>query len=667
MKFPRTPSLVLALGAAGLLPAHAQRPPLDVHRVGDYGFCPWAGTAAIAGPPEALTQKQRSSRLYRVKDMNLAIRNVWIRSQEAVDTLDLSKIRAEVEDGWQYAPKRTMVIRIDFWDNDGRARYKGPTQPPQLYWERLAKVLSQLEPVMDQLEGISLSEENTINTEERLAILQFLYEQTKRKYPRLTVFQWLTPDYSIPRRFYGELLPADGWIINPYGIGGPRYQNARPVKWLIQKYLVTGKPLIFVPNAANQKVLRDLFFINSKEQLQACEDFNLPTVFYWSYSAKDSDRSTVLFGYPTHDPVMDQITESVLAWRRRTSELPEDFAGNASVADTWENPPLNLRVHPGMSLYRDDFSESRFLDESRGSGFRDLVWDGGHLKVRGFRGRDANASIQYRFISDKPMRFPTIAVNGKVEADLGGSIRISASADEGKTWASQTGSIFSTRNHPPFRETSKLWVTVDLEGRPGTEARPPVSIDDLAIFNDGESPGSPAIVTNFFDAPFSKEKFRQEGKAWSAPLNQDLDTLTPLIYFSADLRLEENATPFSCTLRNEKSRGNTGIGFRVSSGPNPKLALITEKSLKGPETAFAIEIGRRYRIEIEADGITHRSNVYVTPEGSATRQMIAEKIAWDAPNRLVHELSLIASTKLEGITLENLALWSVTGFPLQRR
>ena len=68
----------------------------------------------------------------------------------------------------------------------------------------------------------------------------------------MNFYQWWTPNTAIPDWYEGIYLPADGWIIDPYTLSIEMYPIARyhmsvdPYRRLLQKYLVTGKPLISI-------------------------------------------------------------------------------------------------------------------------------------------------------------------------------------------------------------------------------------------------------------------------------------------------------------------------------------------------------------------------------------------------------------------------------------
>ena len=470
----------------------AQLPPLDIHLVGEYAACPWSGSANATNV---------TSRAYRTKDLNFCIRNVWVRDQAAVGKLDLSKILAEIEAGWKLKPERTMIVRIDFFgpggaDSSGTERHKGDLQSPEIYVNRFLAVLTQLEPVLNKLQGISISEEN-VPYKDRSWVLQCVYERAKKKYPEVRFFQWWTPNTAIPGFYEGIYLSADGWIVDPYSLHEKKYPKGPTVKRFVQKYLVTGKPLIFVANASNLTGLGELFPDVLNEHLQICHDFNLPVVFYWQYQKPGATGDTVFFGHPTNNELMDKINERVFKWIEQVRAIPSSYQGNAQVADVWDNPPLNVALklqkkQYGNLIMEDDFNSSKVLDECSGTGFRDLLWNGRELSARGFERRNTHVKLTYKIVSDKPMKWPHVSLDARVDPLLKGVVRISLSCDSGKTWAvtaetEQRNEVQTltarTWFMPEFLECTELWVNIEMQGEPGSDERSPAGIDDLRIWS----------------------------------------------------------------------------------------------------------------------------------------------------------------------------------------
>ncbi|MBI4025713.1 MAG: hypothetical protein HY360_12085 [Verrucomicrobia bacterium] len=695
--------------------AAAQLPPLNVHTVGEYGFCPWQGLDPSGAPPEPPT------RLYRVKDLNFTIRNIWVRDEETVEKLDLSSVLGEIEEGWKFTPKRAMLVRIDFWGGrataTGAERYEGHLQPLEVYRKRVAAVLNQLEPALNKIQGICLSEENT-PFGGRAQVLQGLYDHFKKKYPTLRIFQWWTPDTSVPCRHDGALLSADGWVIDPYGLTPSRYPQGPSIKRLIQKYLVTGKPLIFVAPASNLKGLQHTFPAVLQEHLQACYNFNLPVAFYWCYQKDEKSGDTTLFGHPTGNELMDRINEEVFAWIKRAQSTPGDYTGKTEVADTWENPPLKVRVKSGLALLKDDFTESRFLDECSGHGFRDIAWTGDRLVARGYRGRKTSAFMLYKIQGSDPIPFPQASLQTETDPALKGLVRLSFSKDGGQTWpvtAQTPGNggrhelSARTADRSDFGEVREVWLKVEMKGDAGTMEQPPVRVDNLAV-RAGAKPAfdDSAIITDFLDVDFESnykegpvegQSGGSNGGAWRAEsgrfevqrdiaqggkglalsssrtgsgqatiaLLKLLEPTLPKIYFAVDVYRGANKDQGCWTLKNNKSGNNCGLGFSIGAGAGPVLRYLTGGKFEGKDSDFTVDNEIWHRFEIEADGVSKKYNLYAQVEGKPGRILVAKDVAWEAPNAYVQEFMIYPYGQGESVMItDNIVVWSVTDFPVNR-
>lgn len=476
-------------------------PPLDLHLVGDYGFCPWNTVKSIQPAEGAISEKQRTSRAYRVKDLNFCIRNIWVRDEEAVGKLDLANVRKEIEDGWNSNPRKTMIVRIDFWGNNpgqksGSERYTSDMRAPEVYRDRVAAVLAQLEPVMGKLQGISLSEEN-VPYHDRSKMLQYLYDCFKAKYPGLRIFQWWTPNTCVPSPYAGFNLSADGWIVDPYSLTPEKYPQGPTLKRFVQKYLLTGKPLVFTLSASNEKGLLPLFPEVLNDQLKLCYDFNLPTIFYWTYRKDESRPSTTLFGYPVGNEIADKMTERVFAWMKQVQATPGNYTGNAAEMDTWENPPVKVvfkeeKKQYAAPLLSDDFRNTHFLDQTTGDGLRDLVWSGQNLTARGFNGRKTSVNMVYKIATDKAMRWPHASLQARVNPQLQGQVRMALSSDGGATWP--VAAVTESRDgkqtlnarawfSSDFSACQELWVRIEIRGGAGSAESPVAEMDDLRIWS----------------------------------------------------------------------------------------------------------------------------------------------------------------------------------------
>ena len=235
--------IITAFAWAGIFPIvcaaqNTHLPELNVHNVGCYAMVPW---------PVPGEEVKKGERYDRTKNLNFSVMCIWIRTEEAVEKLDLSELVEQIKFGWSSSPAKTVLVRIDFWASE---RHKGDMLPLAVYKHRMDAVLKQLEPVMDKLQGITISEENILS-DGRPEVLRDLYWHVKQQYPQLFVYQWWTPMTAVPGTYEGFFLPADGWVVDPYYHCKGYYGDAANIKRYIQKYLVTGLPLIFMPYATN--------------------------------------------------------------------------------------------------------------------------------------------------------------------------------------------------------------------------------------------------------------------------------------------------------------------------------------------------------------------------------------------------------------------------------
>jgi len=430
-------SIGILLACAGWLYAENLEP-LGARQVGHYALCPWLAPGAAIEPGSSYDRMQR---------MDFTIRNLWVRDDAGVKGCaeTAAQIAKEINEGLAHHPPKTMIVRIDFWFTD---RYEGPLLPFEVYQQRMELALKHLEPVLDKIHGISISEENIVS-EGRPAVLERMYHFVKEKYPNLRCYQWYTPNTAVPATYEGVYVPADGWIVDPYTLGPDLYPNGPTTRRFVQKYLVTGKPLVFIapgwnfdrffsPGKSNESFPRGFDgWKNIDDQLQVCLDYNVPVSWYWFYMKNNdvtSGADTGWFPLDYETKLGNQMTARINAWIDQAHALPADYDGNAEVADRWENPVLAVEIQPGRDIVTDDFSQSDFLDQTVGTGFRDLVWNGSDLRVRGYKGRPASAMMEYQLKSNAPMQLPQVVLNATIDPSLNGKVTISLSGDNGKTW-----------------------------------------------------------------------------------------------------------------------------------------------------------------------------------------------------------------------------------------
>ena len=229
-----------------------------------------------------------------------------------------------------------------------------------------------------------------------------------------------------------------------------------------------------------------------EEQLELCKNYNLPVVWFWTYTKTNQSGGTAYFSHPTGDKLMDRISERVFKWSDYVKSLPEDFDGNPEIAERWENPSVHRKIIPGDSILKDGFSQSYFLDQSSGTGFRDIVWDGQVISARGYNGRKTKVEIIYKITSDFPMQWPYVTLDVNVKPSLNGAVKISISKNSDQNWSHEISSIpvfhkqelkLDTRPDKEFKETKAIFVKLELTGDAGTDENFPVKVDNLNIMN----------------------------------------------------------------------------------------------------------------------------------------------------------------------------------------
>lgn len=295
--------------------------PLGKRSVGLYNVTPWKTAGRNAYSDEHYD---------RVKDFDFVIRNVRYndKTDDKKFASTLKDVDNELEAAQNFNPVKSMILRVDFWSGEERA--KTPPQSSSVYAKRIDRVLSSINWKNASLIGVSLSEENVPQRGGRARVLRDLYEYVHQHYPGLPVYQWYTPNTSVPGTFEGVTVPADGWIIDPYTLSKEMYPDARyhlgsdPYLTVLKKYLDTGKPVIdvlwasdirpqwFDPNHPENKNHINEWQI-MEHQFQINQQYNVPSAFYWMAATGDSSRpDTPFFGLKGGPAMLQQINNKVL-------------------------------------------------------------------------------------------------------------------------------------------------------------------------------------------------------------------------------------------------------------------------------------------------------------------------------------------------------------------
>jgi len=465
---------------------------LTVRDVGMYAGVPWGEPGAAMEP---------GSMLDRTKDLNFTVASINVNDDTTAE--DLAGWRQHAANG--RAQGKWLLPRIHFWD--GPDRYEGPMRDVAVYRARLDLALSNLN--LDDLYAICLAEEN-VNYAGRPEVLTALYHHVKERYD-VAVYQWYSPGGAVPGPPW---VPADGWIIDWYGLRNPAFRR------YVQKYLITGVPLIVMPYAeyhTDRPEWSEEQWASLEDQLQVCLEYNLPVAWYWCFGTQGP--STGCYFPLQTGTFMDRVNERVLKWIEQVRDLPEEALDNPS-ADVSEGQVLEIAPDAeGRLTYHDPFTTSQCLDDASVTGFRDLLWRGDDLAARGFHGRPTQASLTYHFAGDFAAVSPEAMIQATTAADLKGKVTLAFSTD-GKTWAptathpspirgGESGMLrVTTANDPRFASVKEFWLRVGLSGDAGSDDGPPVRVDNLRIEAALQLPEKKIVQLN--PIPDAPGQFRYE-------------------------------------------------------------------------------------------------------------------------------------------------------------
>ncbi|MEX1231998.1 MAG: hypothetical protein WEB58_17270 [Planctomycetaceae bacterium] len=469
---------------------------LTIHQVGEYAAVPWAG---------------EGTRSDRVNALNLSVASINLNGELTETFLaqwaEHARIGAKQE--------KEFLPRLYFWD--GNDRFEGPLRDIDVYWQRLDTFLARMP--LEDFHGVVLAEEN-VSGGGRAEVLAELYRRIKAKYD-VAVYQWWSPSGVVPT----WNIPADGWIIDEYFVAGPRFRR------IVQRYLVTGAPLVVMPYAAwstGEPTWSPARWQSLEDQLQICREYNLPTAFFWVYN------TGCHFGLNT-DNFMDDINSRILAWTKEVQALPADYGGlpsaDVGIGDGLEIAPFE----DGHLDFKDSFDTSQFIEDADIDGFRHLLWDESRtLALRSWNGEAPRSLLTYRFAGDFTAHEIDVSVALKSLA-AGSRVTLGLSADGGKTWplavsseGTQTKSLSVTAgDYPSFSNCREFRIRVTMEGKQ-TDGSVVAQIDDIRVTAKLTLPAKPAVTLKpaaddpkrfTYHDDFQTQKFR-----YSARVTQ-LDTL----------------------------------------------------------------------------------------------------------------------------------------------
>ncbi|HVE12283.1 MAG TPA: hypothetical protein VNI01_02710 [Elusimicrobiota bacterium] len=453
--------------AATLQSASAQSAPLDSSDSGLYGGVP-ASSAAVYSP--------------RFLELTKGMTFYITKMSETDPTRAIEGIRA--------APPGAVLLRVDVWSSDAERLGKAPLPDSGAQAKRLRALLAAIPPeLLAKLRGIVLSEENVpwAGHPKRLAELYWL---AKKLHPDLPVYQWWTPNDLAPAPRDGAFLPADGWVIDSYTLSpkkpGRGLSKTDPYRNLVQKYLVTGKPLVPIVWASDQypdwydPAGLDVGAI-VRHQLAVHREFDLPTGFYWV--AQIGSVGSVYAIATSTSPLMQRINADVTGIIGEASARPPAPSSDRWPADG-ENPPrLELgpnAKHPECGTYADDFSESRFLNDSAGEGFHDLVWRPKSLQIRG-PGRPASVVLRYHLHDARVLKRFSLWTPLRSDPALAEPLRADFSLD-GKRWTPMEAKAQGAYWAPPkWAGTREFWLRLTLSAKPSPDGKPAITMPYLSM------------------------------------------------------------------------------------------------------------------------------------------------------------------------------------------
>lgn len=285
-------------------------------------------------------------------------------------------------------------------------------------------------------------------------ILTGLYDHLKSAYPDAPpVLQWYSPPQGAPH----VEVPADGWIIDEYGVSG---EALRPT---VMKHVATRKPLLLVVWASNYAGYPGWseWSGSSIEQVELAEEFGLPMAFFtvagplgstgtwWS----DSDPETVLWR---------SWYESV---RAAANAVDPQFLPSPSANHSDGAGREVAGGDDGLWRWTEDFATADFVDEADVEGFLALRWDpAGHALWLEPRPTVLHApcagSLTWRLESTTAMNDAVVTVVGSVDSGARATLALST---DGLSWteaAADAGGPFALSLTQPPGGASTLWVRI---------------------------------------------------------------------------------------------------------------------------------------------------------------------------------------------------------------
>jgi len=366
--------------------------------------------------------------------------------------------------------------------------------------ERVARLFRVIDP--DLFYAVTLDEEN-VYWNGYAEVLTELYRRMKARWPDLPVYQWWSPN-KVPnaRAKTGWVaLPADGWVINPYGVARQEFEKK------VVMALETGKPVIHIAwacpdwpafsgaeswSAGGREVLDD--------QLAICQAYDIPVAYFCmqKYIEKDGKRVQPIrgawaatnpsvrrwydelaclvmnFRYLSADSIgfrlplsqrkldwahrgpppveiaisLDQQGRKRFRWRSRLEGVPKQ-PGEHPVPTPYENPYMNV-----VCLL--DATSSQLHSE---------------FGLASRKGHVVKVPLVFRVVPRQPLTDIAFTANVLCQPDTGGAATLSFSSD-GKHWSSpvtgepdRSGQCLTIRGPGDQVGTTPFWCRVVLAGQ----------------------------------------------------------------------------------------------------------------------------------------------------------------------------------------------------------
>ncbi len=274
--------------------------------------------------------------------------------------------------------------------------------------------------------AICLEEENILA---RKDILDALARHIRSAY-RIPVFQW----WSDPMEPSPQLT-ADGWIFDAYFWGYPGFRKH------LMKFVALGKPVVCVVWAADP-AWRDYaagkysnasaLMHDTDVQFRTCMEFNVSTALFAVAGPHGSVGSWL--GSDTRDMV------ALRNWVR-TKRAHMHAVKPGELPLTSANFSHRSRAIPvggdadAPSVYEEDFSGFRWIEDANVTGFLDLKLTSlpqkpGFLLAKTRADRPVEATLTYRFESYFPLQKVAVQLEGAAAAAARGRNEIAVSLDE---------------------------------------------------------------------------------------------------------------------------------------------------------------------------------------------------------------------------------------------